>query len=130
MTQEEIVDLWLKGADDAWVTTQSLFESKRYHHSLFFAQLYLEKLLKALTYQLKNDHPLSTHNLVLLNQKLDISVTEIQEDQLREISAFNITARYDDHKQELYRKATPEFTKNWINITQTLADYYKEYLKK
>lgn len=130
MTQEEIVGLWLKGADDAWVTTQSLLESRRYHHSLFFAQLYLEKLLKALTYQLKNDHPLSTHNLVLLNQKLDISVTEIQEDQLREISAFNITARYDDHKQELYRKATPEFTKNWIDITKDLADYYKKYFVK
>lgn len=130
MTQEEIVTLWLKGADDAWITTRSLFESRRYHHSLFFAQLYLEKLLKALTYQLKNDHPLSTHNLVLLNQKLNIDITETQEDQLREISAFNITARYDDHKQELYRKATPEFTKSWIDIAEKLADYYKKYFSK
>lgn len=130
MTQREIVELWLKGAEDARITAQSLYGSKRYHHSLFFAQLYLEKLLKALTYQLKDDHPLSTHNLVLLNQKLGINITEEQGDQLREISAFNITARYDDHKQELYKKATPEFTKAWLDIASELASYYKQYSPK
>lgn len=130
MTQKEAVDLWLNGAEDAWLTAQSLMTSKRYHHSLFFAQLHLEKLLKAITYHLIDDHPLPTHNLVLLAKKINISLTLDQENELREISAFNISARYEDHKQQLYRKATEEFTSQWLGTTKRISDYFKGFLSK
>lgn len=130
MTQKEAVDLWLNGAEDAWLTAQSLLASKRYHHSLFFAQLHLEKLLKALTYQITDNHPLTTHNLLLLAKKIDITLTSEQENELREISAFNISARYEDHKQQLYRIATEEFTTQWLETTKRLSDYLKSNLSK
>lgn len=130
MTQKEAVDLWLNGAEDAWLTAQSLLSSKRYHHALFFAQLSLEKLLKGITYHLTDNHPLTTHNLVLLAKKINISMTPDQENELREISAFNISARYEDHKQQLYRKATEEFTSQWLATTKKLSDYFKSYLSK
>ncbi len=128
MTQKEVVDLWLNGAEEAWLTTESLFDTKRYHHSLFFAQLHLEKILKALTYHITDNHPLTTHNLVLLASKISIPLTPEQEIELRQISAFNISARYEDHKQHLYLKATPEFTKQWLEITKRLSDYFKTFL--
>lgn len=125
MTQAEAVKTWLEGADDAWDTAQKLFSVQKYHHALFFAQLYLEKLLKALTYHLKDNHPVFTHDLVLLTERLNLPISPEQIEDLREISKFNVSARYDELKRELYRKATPEFTSIWMRKTDNLADYFK-----
>ncbi|MBI2008462.1 HEPN domain-containing protein [Candidatus Amesbacteria bacterium] len=119
--------MWLKGAEDAWLTAQSLVESKRFHHALFFAQLYLEKLLKALTYYLKDEHPLFTHNLVLLAKKTGVPLNQDQENELREITTFNISARYEDHKQQLYHKATSEFALQWLDTTKKLSGYFMPF---
>ena len=129
MTKDEIVKRWLEGSEDAWMTAQSLFESKRFHHCLFFVQLALEKLIKALTYHLLDDHPVSTHNLVLLVQKLNLNISIEMELQLTEISAFNISARYDDIKQALYKKATLEYTKEWMDTTEKLMNYFRSMIK-
>jgi HEPN domain-containing protein len=124
MTQIDTVKIWREGADDAWDTAQQLMVLKKNHHALFFAQLYLEKLLKALTYHLKDDHPLFTHDLVLLVKKLEIQVSPEQVEDLRETSKFNVSARYDEIKRQLYKKATPEFTKIWMQKVKELADYF------
>ncbi|MBI5358584.1 HEPN domain-containing protein [Candidatus Amesbacteria bacterium] len=128
MTQVDAVKIWLEGADDAWDTAQKLMLLKKNHHALFFAQLYLEKLLKALTYHLKDDHPLFTHDLVLLVAKLEIQINQAQIEDLREISKFNVSARYDEIKRGLYKKATPEFTKIWIQKVKDLAIYFRKML--
>lgn len=125
MTQTEVIKTWLEGADDAWDTAQKLFSVQKHHHALFFAQLYLEKLLKALTYHLKDDHPIFTHDLVLLAERLELPISPEQIEDLREISKFNVSARYDELKRELYRKATPEFTSTWMRKTDDLANYFK-----
>ena len=128
MTQTDTVKIWMVGADDAWDTAQKLLTLKKNHHALFFSQLYLEKLLKALTYHLIDDHPLYTHDLVLLVKKLNLKISPEQIEDLREISKFNVTARYDEIKRELYKKATPEFTKIWIEKVKFLASYFRSLL--
>jgi hypothetical protein len=40
--------------------------------------------------------------------------------QLKEISTFNITARYDNYKRDFYNKATEEYASEWIQIGQKL----------
>ena len=41
---------------------------------------------------------------------------------------FNINARYDDYKQEFYKKCTPEFTEQWIDNIGVLRLWIKEQL--
>lgn len=129
MTQTQVVQLWLSGAQEALETAELIFRSKKYNHALFFGQLYLEKLLKGLTYHLLDDHPVFTHNLVLLAEKAGIKLDDKQKEELREISAFNISARYPEDKREMYNKATPEYTASLLDKIRKLGNYFMTYHK-
>lgn len=47
MTKSEYVDYWKTISDKDWTAVVHLFEKSDYLHSLFFAHLVLEKMLKA-----------------------------------------------------------------------------------
>ncbi|MBU1085704.1 MAG: HEPN domain-containing protein [Candidatus Beckwithbacteria bacterium] len=125
MTQKQVSKRWLEGAEEAQDTAQSLFKLNKYNHSLFFAQLYLEKLIKALHYHLKDSHPLPIHNLVQLLKKIGVIITQKQEKELRTITRFNITARYHEDRQKIYQLANKEYTKNWLIKTNNLGKFIK-----
>ena len=130
MTQQEAVRRWLKGAQEAWDTAQMLFAAKRFNHCLFFAQLYLEKLIKALHFYLRNDYPLPAHNLVQLLKKIGVKINKTQELELRTITRFNITARYYEEKQEVYRLANRRYTKMWLAKAEKLGKFIKFFFNQ
>ncbi|MEK7113688.1 MAG: HEPN domain-containing protein, partial [Patescibacteria group bacterium] len=68
MSQDEAKNYWISSAQEDWEVAQSLLASKKYNHALFFLQLTLEKLIKALHVSRQDDQPLYVHNLVLLAQ--------------------------------------------------------------
>lgn len=130
LTQEE-TDKWYKQwkfeSQDALESADSLFESKKYHHALFFSHLAVEKILKAVYVKKYRRLPLLVHDLILLSKKADLDLTEEQFDLLIEINSFNIRARYDDYKQAFYKKATKEFASVWIQkCKDIIADITKE----
>ena len=47
-------------------------------------------------------------------------------EQLREITSYNIEARYDDYKLSFYKKATKEYTSKWVIICE---DIFKIIIK-
>lgn len=130
MTQDQVVNRWLKGSDEAWDTAETLLKAKRFNHSLFFAQLYLEKLIKALHFQLRSDYPLPVHNLVQLLKNLDIKITKNQELDLRTITRFNITARYYEERMEIYRMADGKYANLWLEKAGKLGKFIKSFFKK
>ncbi len=124
--RKKVVNFWLKSANEDWDLALELVKLKRhYRNALFFGQLTLEKILKALYYQSLEGHPLPIHNLSLLAKNVGLELDDTAREELREISSFNISARYDNIKQAFYRKATPEFVKIWM---EKIADYRKTYL--
>ncbi|MDP2683444.1 MAG: HEPN domain-containing protein [bacterium] len=114
MTQEESIKIWLEGSVDATDTAQKLFDSKKFNHSLFFLHLALEKLLKAIFIHKFDSAPPYTHDLIILAEKCGINISDKQKAQLSEISEFNVTARYEEYKYKMYKKATPEYTVMWF----------------
>ena len=102
MSQEEAVKYWIVSANEDWDVAQDLLKSNKFSHALFFLQLSLEKLIKAVHISRKDEHPLYVHNLVLLSQKADIEFTDNELADLKEISSFNVTARYDSYKRDFY----------------------------
>ena len=76
MSQEEAVKYWVDSAQDDWDVVQSLLKSAKYNHALFFLQLALEKLIKAVHISQKDESPLYVHILVLLAQKAGIEFSE------------------------------------------------------
>lgn len=128
MTQKEAVDRWLKGAEDAWDTAQTLLVAKKFDHSLFFIHLSLEKIIKAVFAKNHNEYPPLIHNLAKLANISGITLTVKQKSQLTTATEFNVSGRYEDYKFNLFKKATPEFTKKWHKIAKELLDYCREKL--
>lgn len=116
MSEEDILKYWKDGVLDSLDTAKKLFEDKKYNHSLFFLHLALEKLLKGIYFKLKKDPPPYIHDLVRLGEFAEIDFTEEENEQLREISTFNIAGRYDDYKLSFYKKANLEYSQKWFGI--------------
>lgn len=115
---------WIDGATDALDTAEKLFADKKYHHSLFFLHLAIEKLLKALHQKRKNEPAPPLHNLSRLSELSNIDIDPETGEQLKEISSFNVSARYDDYKQRFYKKATCEYATKWLNIGKKLYEKF------
>ena len=58
--------------------------------------------------------------MLRLSQKIELKLTEEQEEWLDEISTFNLNTRYDNYKQEFRTRCTLEYTTFWINKIETL----------
>ena len=113
MTKDEIVRYWIDTSNDDYAVMESLFANEHYVWSLFLGHLAVEKLLKA--YYVKNagvDCP-RIHNLVRIADLAGLDVTDSQRIFLAEVTAFNIRARYPDHKREFSATANREFTASY-----------------
>ena len=120
MTKEDVVQKWVHSAKEDLEVAKELQNSKRYAYCLFFCQLSLEKIFKAVIVDITDDAPPITHDLVKLAAAAKLSPSTEQEVHLREVTTFNIEARYDIHKDRLYKKATPDFTRTYLIITEKL----------
>lgn len=115
------VKILVDSAKDSFDTAEQLFVLKKYHHSLFFFHLTIEKALKALCQQNTKLPAPPIHNLTRLAATAGLKINEEQVKQLDEISSYNVTARYDDYKRSFYKKASKEYTEEWR--TKILAMY-------
>lgn len=120
MSQTEATQYWIDSALEDWKVAENLFRDKTYNYALFLMQLALEKLIKAIQIKKTDESPLYIHNLVLLSQKAQIELNEEELSQLKEISSFNITARYDNYKRDFYNKATETYATEWMQIGQKI----------
>lgn len=125
MTQNEVINYWLKSAKEDLKTAQDLFGLKRYSYSLFFAHLTLEKVLKALVVKTTDQAPPWTHDLVKLAKLTKISLSKEKIADLQEINTFNIAARYNDVKFRFYKKATKAYAKKYLERCLKICQWLK-----
>lgn len=115
MSPTDIIAHWQEGAIEDQKAAEAMYTSGHYHWALFLWHLTLEKLLKALL--TKKDHEIPfTHSLVLLSEMADINPTPTEKEELKEITSFNLEARYDDYKLTFYKKATRGYADTWISV--------------
>lgn len=128
MTEQEAVNYWLKSSQEDLETASVLFASKKYLPCLFFCHLALEKILKGLFVVKKHTAAPLIHDLVKLSRQTELKVGKKIEEDLREISRFNIATRYDDYKFAMYKRATKEFTQKYFQKTKEAYKWLKERL--
>lgn len=126
--KEKLIKAWLESALEEFVVAKDLFKAKHYSQCLFFCQLALEKILKAAFIATNGAYPPPSHNLVKLAEGAKIELTKEWREQLGEITSFNVEARYDIHKEKLYRKATGSFTEQFLKISEEFLDYFAKKL--
>lgn len=125
---ERFVNHWIKSSDRDFKTMLNLYQSKDYSWSLFLGHLVIEKLLKALYIKNKQEYPIPTHDLTRIADKVGIVCSEEILNQLDTLTTFNISARYEDIKQNFYLKCTKQFTKTWIDHIRELRTWIKSQL--
>ena len=116
MNNIDLMNYWIKSSNEDYNVMNILYDSKKNNYCLFFGQMTIEKLLKALYAKNNKAAPYApkTHDLLYLAEKLNLELTEEQEVTLNEITTFNLSTRYDDYKREFYNKCTDEYTKEQL----------------
>ena len=128
MTQQEAVARWQESAKDDLDTAGTLFEVGKYAHCLFFCHLTVEKMLKAVYTKKHNDVAPILHHLGKLWRKADVPLGPATDDSLSEMTTFNVEARYDIFKQQLYKKASKEYTEKFLTLTKEVVLWLTQYL--
>ena len=75
-----------------------------------------------------NKHALPIHNLKKLSLDAGLRLSLFREKELKEITAFNIEARYNGYKLSFYKKATKKFTQKWFGKTKEIFQWIEKML--
>lgn len=118
--------LWRESAERNLEAAEDMAKFGHRDWALFIGQLSLEKLLKGLIVKEKNETPLFIHDLVKLAELAGLKVTTEQRERLAKVTRFHVAARYDDIKSQLYREATPAFTRQWMEAIKELFLWFKK----
>ena len=131
MDNIDLMNYWIESADEDYNVMLDLKEKNRNTYCLFFWQMVIEKVLKALYAKNNKGAPYApkTHDLLYLAEKLNIELTEEQEITLNEITTFNLSTRYDDYKRAFYNKCTDEYTEEQINKIKEVKSWLEIMLK-
>jgi len=122
MSKKEAINYWLQAAQRDKKAALDMFESGHYNWSLFLWHLVVEKTIKGLIVKVDQEI-LPIHDLIRLAQIADLKLSEEQKAVLREITTFNIEARYDDYKEQFYKKATKEFASKWVQEAEEMQQW-------
>ena len=130
MKSKELVKYWIESSDRDYESMLKNFETKQYTWALFIGHLMLEKLLKALYSKKNTDNPYppKIHNLNIIAEKSGLELDEKTTKILFTCNSFNISARYEDYKNEFYKKCTETYTKEQIKNIEEIRKWLKEKL--
>lgn len=125
---EKIANHWISRSDSDFITMNNLMKSSDYHWALFVGHLVIERLLKAYLVRKTETHAPFTHDLRRLAKLTELQMNNDHKKWLDTISTFNLNARYDDYKQDFYKKCTSDFAATWVSNINTLRTWIKTKL--
>ena len=124
MNKSDYIEYWRLTAGKDWEAAGHLFEKGDYLHSLFFAHLVLEKLLKAhFVKDNASDFPPKTHNLLLLVSQTTITPSDDQLRILSQMNQFQLEARYPDYQLHMFKIATEQYAKNLLDEIKIIKEW-------
>ncbi len=120
----------LKSSNEDYDVMQVMFKNKKNTWTLFLGHLVIEKLLKGLYAKNNKENPytIKSHNLLALAEKCKLDLTDEQVKKLQIITQFNISARYDDYKENFKQKCTDEYTKQQVRNIEEVITWLKGLL--
>ena len=129
MTKQQHIDYRINTAEDDWGSVKLLFNGKKYMQSLYWAHLVLEKLAKA--HWVKNNDeniPPKIHNLIVLLKQANVDLGEEKMNFLVNYNNFQLSARYPDYLNEIYKLCTKQFTERQMDNVNEIRKCLLEML--
>lgn len=126
----DLMRYWLKSSNEDYDVMQVMFKNKKNTWTLFLGHLVIEKLLKGLYAKNNKENPytIKSHNLLALAEKCKLDLSDEQVKKLQIITQFNISARYDDYKENFKQKCTDEYTKQQVRNIEEVITWLKGLL--
>lgn len=124
------LDYWEISSKRDLETCHDLFKLKRYDSCLFFGHLALEKIIKGLILIQTQKVPPYIHDLEKLSRAAKLQPTDKDRTDLRNITKFNISGRYQEEKLEFYKKCNKEYTQQYLKIIKKLYLWLKKQYPK
>lgn len=128
MTKKDLFKYWLKGSDEALWVAEDLYRLDHRSFCLFFCHLALEKAIKAVLAKKYPSQGFYVHSLTKLATVAELDLPAGWLEVLDEISTFNVKAHYNDIKFELYKRATPAYTKRFLRKTKEIQQWLKKQI--
>jgi HEPN domain-containing protein len=125
---EKVYNHWILRSDQDFETMINLYNSKDYHWALFMGHLVIERLLKAEIVKVTQAHAPYLHDLRRLSKLSLMDFSDEQKKILDTITTFNLNARYDDYKQDFYKKCTSTYADIWIVKIKEMQQWIKSKL--
>ncbi|MBU4125485.1 HEPN domain-containing protein [Patescibacteria group bacterium] len=124
------IEYWKISAGRNWKTALGLFELKHYDSCLFFCHLTIEKMLKGLVVQKTKNLAPYIHHLEKLAELAELKITDEQRKNLRIITRFNVSGRYDDAKHNFYKIVNKLYAEKYLKISKDLILWLKKQYQK
>ena len=130
MNSVDLMNYWIESSDRDCESMKKNFETEQYTWALFIGHLTIEKLLKAIYAKVKqeNPYPPKIHNLNILAERCNLELDERKTKILMTCNSFNISARYEDYKNEFYERCTKEYTAEQIKNIEEVRSWLKKML--
>ncbi len=129
MDSNQRIRYWTISAADDWKAVQRLFETRHYPQALFFAHLYLEKLLKALIVRRTGRDAPYGHGLRVLAEKAGLAPTPDQVLFLSRVTEYNVRGRYPDWMFEFKKRCTRKFCQNELQEIERFGKWLRKEIK-
>ena len=129
MNVEKVVRYWLTTAADDWIAAEHLFQSGDYTHALFFAHLYLEKMLKAQVVRVTGEHAPISHNLRYLAKRGNLELSAERLAFLARVNEYAIKTRYPDMELQFRRQCTERFCAAELKVIKEFGIWIEKMVK-
>lgn len=125
---KKTIEYWQNSAEYDLGVADVLLEKGKYHYSLFFGHLSLEKTLKAIFVKFTSDHAPITHSLPLLAQKSGLNIDSSHLEKLAEFMEFYLEGRYPGDLEMVYKKFDRSFTEKKLAEIKEVFQWLKKKL--
>lgn len=125
---------WMRQAEYDIDTAEVMLDAGRYIYAIFMAHLSLEKALKAVYTFILDKEPPRTHNLILLQERIEaktnLEFANSQNEFLEFLNEKSVPSRYPDTLQEVLKEFRKNETTKLVEQTKGLIKWLKKKLKK
>jgi len=125
----KLIDYWVRSAEYDLEVSESLYEKSRFHYSLFFGHLAIEKILKAIFVKKKSIHAPFSHSLTYLVEKAGIEIQQDRLEKLADFMDFYIEGRYPGDLDDVFRKYNSTLTREKREDVKEMFEWLRKKLQ-